>query len=313
VLTVPAGSDRTFYAKDFPNPVPRVVQEVDGDFTAQVKLTPPPPASPGQINASRGACLTAWKNEQDFCFLIHDRTRTNDMAGFTRFDGAPIGGYTSSTAPVPANQEHVYLKIERRGNTLSAFYSPNGANWLKSMKPLTVNWPRRVKVGVAACNRTTDVLRVQFEDFKVTQLAASAPAQNKNDKDLILGTWHPVSAEAFGQPIPPEVLDALKPSLTFTPEKVTWKVNPPAPIAKLIDALADKAPLTKEMATLLINGVEGVYHVDSSKTPKSIYSLEGDTLRLCVLHDPERVDERPTEFATKAGVLRGLVTLRRMK
>ena len=47
-------------------------------------------------------------------------------------------------------------------------------------------------------------------------------------------------------------------------------------------------------------------------TQIGIYTLDGETLKLCMTVDPERVDQRPLEFATQAGgVLRGMVTFKR--
>jgi hypothetical protein len=128
--------------------------------------------------------------------------------------------------------------------------------------------------------------------------------------------------------VPKEIFDAVKPTMTFSADKIFWKGNPSPAFLKLIEGLADKAPVPfpKEIATVLTTGVEGVYHLDPTKTPKTfdafsvgavrktlvgIYTLEGDTLKLCIIYDPERVDQRPTEFTTKAGVLRALVVLKR--
>src|SRR5262249_44252161 len=85
---------------------------------------------------------------------------------------------------------------------------------------------------------------------------------------------------------------------------------------------ASKGMLTPVATTVLEKGVEGVYHLDPTKSPKQIdfttlgefrktglgiYSLEGDTLKLCLSIDPEKVDQRPTEFATKPGEM-GLIS-----
>jgi uncharacterized protein (TIGR03067 family) len=163
----------------------------------------------------------------------------------------------------------------------------------------------------------------------VLERQAPAPAApetaGKSDGERFQGTWRPERAEVFGEPVPAEIIEMLKPSVTFTADKVTWKADPPAPFAKALDILGDKLPLPKDFAAVISKGLEGVYHLAPTKTPKAIdlvslgpirktmlgiYSFEGDTLKLCLSFDPQRVDERPTEFATKAGVLRGMVVLR---
>src|SRR5262249_36990074 len=47
------------------------------------------------------------------------------------------------------------------------------------------------------------------------------------------------------------------------------------------------------------------------KTMLGIYTLEGDTLKVCMVIDPDRVNQRPTAFVTKAGVMQVIVTAKR--
>src|SRR6185437_7062014 len=42
-----------------------------------------------------------------------------------------------------------------------------------------------------------------------------------------------------------------------------------------------------------------------------IYTLDGDTLKLCLSIDPDKVAERPKEFSTKEGEMRVIVTFKR--
>ena len=39
--------------------------------------------------------------------------------------------------------------------------------------------------------------------------------KTKSDKEIILGNWQPVSVQAFGQPVPQELIDLMQPRLTF--------------------------------------------------------------------------------------------------
>ena len=151
---------------------------------------------------------------------------------------------------------------------------------------------------------------------------AAAP---KSDRELIVGTWKVVAEEVAGQPLPQEILDALKLTLTFTADNVIGRPEGQFP-KPLVEALIAKGVLPKEAAVALEKGVEGIYHLDPTKTPKTfdltylspirktalgIYALDGDTLKLCLSINPEQVADRPTEFATKGGGLRILVTLKR--
>src|SRR5207247_9185981 len=106
---------------------------------------------------------------------------------------------------------------------------------------------------------------------------AQAERPMKTDKDLILGHWKPVSAEAFGMPVPQELIDLVQPRLTFTPDKLSAKVNlDKMPISldtlkKLMKGFEEKALLPKElMAVLDKQSVEAVYVLNETKTPKTI-------------------------------------------
>jgi uncharacterized protein (TIGR03067 family) len=128
------------------------------------------------------------------------------------------------------------------------------------------------------------------------------------DEELILGTWKPEKVEIQGEAMPAAFIEAVGPRLTFTREKMTVEADARSPFSKL--------------------AVEAVYHLDATKSPKTIdiiylspvkktllgiYTLEGDTLKLCMSIDPDRVADRATEFATKPGSLRGILTLRRQR
>jgi Leucine Rich Repeat (LRR) protein len=130
--------------------------------------------------------------------------------------------------------------------------------------------------------------------------------------------------------VPQVIIDGVKPSVTFTAEKIAWKGNISPEMKKAFEELGDKlpVPMPPELRVLLNGGVDGIYHLDPTKTPHhidlvtvgplrktmlGIYQLDGDMLKVCISVNPDRVEERPTEFVTKPGpVLRGMVTLRRV-
>ena len=148
----------------------------------------------------------------------------------------------------------------------------------------------------------------------------------KPDRELILGTWRGVAAEVGGQPMPQQFIDMMKPTLTFTADKVVGKPQGPLP-KPFLEMAVSKGMLPKEAAAIIEKGTEGVYHLDPTKSPKQIdftilgevrktglgiYSLDGDTSSSACRSTPEKVSERPKEFATKAGEMRVVITLRRM-
>ena len=42
----------------------------------------------------------------------------------------------------------VYLKVERRGDQILAWYGTDGLQWVET-KPIKISWPPRLKVGLA--------------------------------------------------------------------------------------------------------------------------------------------------------------------
>jgi uncharacterized protein (TIGR03067 family) len=144
------------------------------------------------------------------------------------------------------------------------------------------------------------------------------------EQQAILGGWQPVSAEAFGHPVPKALIDLMQSRVIFTPDKLTAKVNlDKMPLPEMLKTLMkgfegkEGALLPGELDKVFDTGsVEAVYTFDPTKTPKTInisylspirktllgiYSLEGDTLKLCVAVDPDKAEQRPTEFAAKSG------------
>jgi uncharacterized protein (TIGR03067 family) len=147
------------------------------------------------------------------------------------------------------------------------------------------------------------------------------------DRELILGTWEAVAAEANGEPAPKAALDALKPTITFQADK--FNAHPGAILPKHFLDILERALGSKETVARLSKGVEGVYKLDPAKAPRTIdltvlgddlrrdalglYELEGDTLKVCLALNPENVAERPTEFSSKpkGDSVRVVVTFKR--
>jgi uncharacterized protein (TIGR03067 family) len=127
----------------------------------------------------------------------------------------------------------------------------------------------------------------------LTGKLAVVQAGDEGDRDKIQGSWTVSTGEKAGQKAPAEGLKDVR--MTFTGGKFTWK--------------------TGEKET------KGTFSLDATKTPKEIsisaedrtlagiYRLEGDGLKICVGIG----DDRPTDFATKAGAKALLLVLKREK
>jgi len=103
--------------------------------------------------------------------------------------------------------------------------------------------------GIEQLKKSLPQCKIEWDGGVIQPL--QAPRPSKSDKELILGAWRPIRAEAFGNPVPQEFIDLMQPMLTFTPDKLTAKLNlekMPIPIdalKKLMKVFEDKALLPK--------------------------------------------------------------------
>ncbi len=156
---------------------PRVLQEIEGDFTVQVKVTGDfdpgnKPAVEGTI-AFNGAGLLIWKNENNYLRLERNLWYTPDgiEAQFP-----PLLEYWKDNDPaffMPGATKQFFegrsthLRLKRRGAKVTAFVSHDGKTWLDG-KTLDTDFPKKVKVGIDAINTSSRPFTVHFEELRVT-------------------------------------------------------------------------------------------------------------------------------------------------
>ena len=126
--------------------------------------------------------------------------------------------------------------------------------------------------------------------------AADAPKKESADQDRIQGTWACESAEQNGAAVPAERAKGFK--MTFKGDKFTL-TRP----GQEHQATFKLAPGEKPRQLTLTPS-------DGAAELKAVYSLDGDTLKMCA---GEPGGERPKDFATKAGDRAMLFVLKREK
>ncbi len=125
------------------------------------------------------------------------------------------------------------------------------------------------------------------------------PAARADDLKAMEGTWKVESAEAGGQPVESDDLKNLEVRIKGDQYNVNTKDGPNIGTLKLDE--------TQKPRTMDATRTEGF---EAGKVVQAIYTLEGDTLRVCYALDG---GERPTELATKEGSPWLLITYRREK
>jgi RNA polymerase sigma factor (sigma-70 family) len=146
---------------------PRVLQEVDGDFSAQVKVCGAlrPTAVPGGVAYQAGGLLL-WADNRNYVRLeraaLNRDGAVHPLAAFE----ARARGERAGARACDVTQQDAWLRLERRGNRLLGSVSADGRQWT-SLEPLEVDFPAKLRVGVAAVNTARQPLSVRFEELQV--------------------------------------------------------------------------------------------------------------------------------------------------
>ncbi len=177
VMTSPAA-----YVDNFPRGAvnaPRVLQDVSGDFTAEVKVTHVDPAMPNSVLKSLGGFSTAYHAGT---LLV----RSNDK-NFIRFERVSMNtkGVLSTTCDLQVHESgkltaHVSekigdtatrLRLERRGDLLlSSFSQDDGKTWKELPQHKLSKLKGPVTAGVSLTNNTDPGCTVKFQDLKVVKV-----------------------------------------------------------------------------------------------------------------------------------------------
>jgi len=154
---------------------PRVLREVEGDFTATVKvtcaLTPGMAAIPGRTSGYF-AGLLLWAGDKQYLRLERNAMR----AGGDRFVSfTPLFEYWKDGRMQPTRRvgppfafkaDATWFKFERRDGKVTAHVSHDGKDWAVASEANT-ELPRKVHIGVAALNTSDTPFLVEFGELKV--------------------------------------------------------------------------------------------------------------------------------------------------
>jgi regulation of enolase protein 1 (concanavalin A-like superfamily) len=149
---------------------PRVLREVEGDFEAQVKVDgsfqPGAKSNNPKSVPYNGAGLLLWQDAGNYIRLERGAIiRAGRLGTFVDFeereDGHRGAVHNGKLAPGTA-----YLRLMRRGGRISGAVSSDGVTW-EALRPIDVNWPTRLKLGVAAVNSSSEPFAARLEEFVV--------------------------------------------------------------------------------------------------------------------------------------------------
>lgn len=205
---------------------------------------------------------------------------------------------TLETDRATPSAERMWIRIIKRGMVYERAYSTDGKEFAsagqKSWGDGAPNW-----VGILAKNGppTADEMDATFDFFEVRSLTDA----EKNDPDYVerkklRGTWEVVSCKFGGK------------ALTSTPLSRFAFEGINVTIVEKTKSLETEFTLDvmKEPKGLVLSALSS-----NSRVPVGgVYSVEDDTLTICLGLDPEAA--APSKLETKEGDRRLLVTLRRL-
>jgi regulation of enolase protein 1 (concanavalin A-like superfamily) len=150
---------------------PRVMREVEGDFTLTVKVVGE--FSPGGKSTNpksvpwHGAGIIVWNDEDNYIRLERSASNRNGKiapyVNFEEFEGG-AHGLTNSEG---MKEGDCWIRMERKGGRFLGSVSFDNATW-KELKPMQVVWPMKLKIGLQTTT-TSSLLpwSVVFEDYEL--------------------------------------------------------------------------------------------------------------------------------------------------
>lgn len=171
-ISVP-GSDHSLDGSPNRMSAPRVLQEVKGDFTAEVTVSATYPEKaetivPGR-RAFQGAGLLLWVDERTYIRLERAHLPAYTYPSWEMWlEGKQVrlGSARDGALATPATR----LRLSRTGNQVSGEVSDDGKSWQK-LDPFTVKLPEKVQIGVIVVHNTTSPFEATFERFIVSPVA----------------------------------------------------------------------------------------------------------------------------------------------
>jgi regulation of enolase protein 1 (concanavalin A-like superfamily) len=146
---------------------PRVLRPVEGDFTAQVRVSGK--FWPGKTGFN-GAGLLLWSDEWNYVRL--ERNMWLDYKGrylsytplFEYWKGGRNLNPQGGTVMPFFKSRSTYLRLIRRDNQLESGLSHDGVVWIPG-KTITVDFPRKAQVGISAVNTSPEPFTVDFQEY----------------------------------------------------------------------------------------------------------------------------------------------------
>jgi regulation of enolase protein 1 (concanavalin A-like superfamily) len=159
---------------------PRILRDIEGDFVLQARVRgsfrPSVKSSVDGEEPRVAAGLVLISDDKNYLRLEYEAYRRD---GEQHIGPAfkMLGEQTIEMELEPpwkqdhrANEERIYLRLDRRGDFLSEAISLDGKTWTSHIKMENfLKLPKKVKVGLAAYSTSTESFKCRFDQLKLTK------------------------------------------------------------------------------------------------------------------------------------------------
>lgn len=151
-----------------PPDLPQLLRDVDGDFTASVRVTCDPQLPPDHREWwVSGGLIVHSRSETYSARLVVGQMIVQPPGVLTERIVHRVGCWTRGHQPKGVSTR-VVLRLERRGKNVTTAWSSDGEKW-ETDGPSEYNWPDKTRVGIVAENITHRRAEITFDHFTLTQ------------------------------------------------------------------------------------------------------------------------------------------------
>ena len=176
-IRVPGRAHSFHLTPEKPN-APRVLRTVAGDFVLQVRValsydqdaTTDLSDWPGLVGA--GLLILDGTTSRVEIRHLHERLFNNPWRISAEYDLRGPDVDRGGSTPRPLDSKPVYLRMTRRGNRITADWSPDGRGWLPMHpNPLDLPLSRQVQVGFHVIQNTKKPIVAEFDQYQIRKLS----------------------------------------------------------------------------------------------------------------------------------------------
>jgi regulation of enolase protein 1 (concanavalin A-like superfamily) len=150
---------------------PRLLRDVEGDFTAQVKVggdfRPTTASTTNQRIPFVGAGLVLMAGDKTYVRLERATLyKAKEFKSYANWELREDGKWVQAgrEAVLPLEDKATYLRLERKGDRILASVSQDGDKW-SELPALDVKLPAKLKVGVSAGTTSGAAFKPSFDEF----------------------------------------------------------------------------------------------------------------------------------------------------